>query len=151
MSLHRSGIPEGLRVLPDGSWRAGEEGVTHPATLLYLKAHLVFDEEGAWVTDGRDRVRVTLEGPPLVVLSLTIDPLRGEARVQLDDGSEELLHDGSLAMHEPSGRFEYTARGGLARAAFSRSAHQTLLDHVEQLEGGEFVLRAGRRGIALRA
>jgi hypothetical protein len=151
MSSIARDFPQGLRVLPDGSWRVGEATVGHPATLLYLKAHLVLDEQGAWVSDGRDRVPVVLEGPPLVVLSLSLDPLRGEARALLDDGSEEPLRDGSVAMNDENGRFEYAARGGRVRAAFSRSAHQVLLDHAEQLDGGEFILRVGRRGIAIRA
>src|SRR5215208_5863866 len=41
MPTRRWQIPEGLRVLPDGSWRVGELQVLHPPTLRYLKAHLV--------------------------------------------------------------------------------------------------------------
>src|SRR3982751_4661308 len=56
-------IPEGLRVLADGSWRVGELQVLHPPTLRYLKKHLV-DEGGApFVVDGAQRMPIQVEGP----------------------------------------------------------------------------------------
>jgi hypothetical protein len=142
-------IPEGLHVLPDGSWRSGELPVVHGASLQYLKAHLVFEDEGAFIVDGGRKMPVALEGPPFEVTRLTLDPAGGQARVVLDDGSEETLAEGSLGMNEETGRFECAVRGGHARAAFSRAAHQTLLEHVIE-EGGTFSLRVGARRIPLR-
>jgi hypothetical protein len=141
--------PEGLRVLPDGSWQVGDQPVQHPASLLYLKAHLVFRDDGAFVEDGGKLLRVTLEGPPLTVLRLEMDPGRGEVRAHLDDGRVEPIRENALAMNQDTGRFEFGARGGLARAVLSRSSHQTLLQHAEE-DGGEFYLRCGLRRIALR-
>ena len=142
-------IPEGLRVLPDGTWYVGELPVAHPASLLYFKAHLVFDEEVAYVDDGKRRVPVRIEGPPLRVLSLRVDPLRGTVEAFLDDGSVETVKAGSLAMDEATGRFEFLARSGRVRALLSRSAHQALLEHADE-EGGEFFLRVGPQRIAIR-
>jgi len=39
-------IPEGLRVLPGGSWRIGDLPVAHEPSLAYLKRHLVFEDDG---------------------------------------------------------------------------------------------------------
>ena len=52
-------------------------------------------------------------------------------------------------MSEISGRFECLARGGRARAVFSRAAHQALLDHAIE-QDGEFFLQAGERLIRIR-
>lgn len=141
-------IPEGLRVLPDGSWRVGGEPVRHPASLRYLKAHLSLDAEPA-IVDGEKRVPVIVEGPPFEVVGLVMDVKRGECRAALDDGSEELLGDDALGMNPATGRFECVVRGGRATALLSRSAHQALLDAVVE-EGGVFFLQAGPRRIRIR-
>jgi hypothetical protein len=141
--------PEGLRVLPDGSWQVGDQPVQHPASLLYMKAHLVFRDDGAFVEDEGRLLPVSIEGPPLVVLRLDIDVEQGEVRAHLDDGRVEAIRENALAMNQETGHFEFGARGGRARAVLSRSSHQTLLQHAEE-ENGEFYLRAGRRRIALR-
>ena len=142
-------IPEGLRVLADGSWRVGELPVVHDRGLVYLKSHLVFENGGAFVVDGARRMPVVVEGPAFEATQLRLDFERGSASVILDDGTEESLTSTSLGMSEETGRFECAVRGGHARAAFSRAAHQTLLEHVIE-EGGTFSLRVGARRIPLR-
>ena len=125
----RSGeIPQGLKVMPDGSWRIGELQVIHPPTLRYLKSHLVFEDGGAFVADGA----------------------RGAARAVLDDGSEEPVRGESLGMDPQTGRFHCVVREGRAQAVLSRGAHQTLLAHAGQ-EGGQFFLQAGERRLPVRA
>jgi hypothetical protein len=114
-----------------------------------MQAHLVFREDGVFVEDEGRLLPVVVEGPPLVVLRLDIDVEQGEVRAHLDDGRVEAVRDNALAMDPGTGRFEFAARGGRARAVLSRSAHQTLLQHAEE-EGGEVYLRAGRRRITLR-
>jgi hypothetical protein len=136
-------------VLPDGSWSAAGARVSHPASLLYLKSHLVVDERGAFVADERSRVPIVLDGPPLVVLGLRADPERGELCAVLDDGRVETVRDGTLRMDEATGRFEYLARGGTTRALLSRAAHQGLIDWAEE-EAGEFFLRVGTARFAIR-
>jgi len=141
-------IPEGLHVLPNGSWQVGDQPVRHEASLRYLKAHLSFDD-GAAVVDGDKRVPVVVEGPPFEVVRLDVDAGRGECRVALDDGSEETVADDALEMSDATGRFECAVRGGRAKAMLSRSAHQALLKAVVQ-EGGAFFLEAGPRRIRIR-
>jgi hypothetical protein len=141
-------IPEGLRVLPDGSWRVGEEPVRHEATLRYLKAHLSLDG-GPAIVDGVRRVPISLEGPPFEVTRLVVDPARGECRAVLDDGSEEVVAADALGMSATTGRFECAVHGGRARALLNRAAHQTLLDAVVE-EGGAFYLQAGPGRIRVR-
>lgn len=136
-------------MLPDGSWRVGEHAVAHAAGLRYLKAHLVFEEGGAFVAVGPRRVPVILEGPAFEASALRVDAQTGEARVTLDDGSEEPVGDDALGMDADSGRFECVVRGGRARALLSRAAHQALLQHAKE-DGGRFYLRAGRRRIPIR-
>jgi hypothetical protein len=142
-------IPEGLRVLPDGTWRVGDHQVLHPPTLRYLKAHLVSDGGATFVVDGAQRMPIAVEGPPFEVTTLVLDTAAGTAAVVLDDGSTEPVKDDSLGMNAESGRFECAVRGGAFRARLSRAAHQMLLDHVVE-EDSAFFLRAGPRRITLR-
>jgi hypothetical protein len=141
-------IPEGLRVLADGSWRVGDEPVRHPESLRYFKEHLDLEDPPAIVVDGK-RVPVVVEGPAFEVLQLVVDGKRGECRVLIDDGAEELLADDTLGMSPATGRFECVVRGGRGRALLSRGAHQTLLDAAVE-DGGAFYLQAGPRRIRIR-
>jgi hypothetical protein len=141
--------PEGVRVLPDGGWRVGGFAIAHEPSLRYLKARLVFEEEGAFLVEGKERVPVVVEGPAFEVTTLQIDEAAGEARVVLDDGSEEPVAADALSLSADTGRFECLVRRGLARAVLSRGAHQLLLTHVEE-EEGLFVLRVGSRRIPIR-
>jgi hypothetical protein len=142
--------PEGVRVGPDGTWSVGEFRIVHLPSLRFLKEHLVFEDAGTFVVDGAQRVPVAVEGPAFEVIELRLLPDADEARVVLDDGSEEVLGPHSLASDARTGRVECEARGGRARAAFSRAAHQALLEHVEE-EHGRFFLRVGRRRLSIRA
>lgn len=142
-------IPEGLRVLPDGSWRVGEHQVIHPPTLRYLKAHLVDQEGTPLLVDGERRMPIQIDGPPFEVMTLVLDEAEGTAAVVLDDGSKEPVTETSLGMNHETGRFECAVRGGHFHARLSRAAHQLLLDNVIE-ENGAFLLRAGARRIPLR-
>jgi len=142
-------IPQGLRVLPDGSWRVGDFQVIHPPTLRYLKSHLEEDDQGPAVVDGPQRMPIRVEGPAFEVMALVLDEGAGQAAAILDDGTREPIRESSLAMSEETGRFECAVRGGCFRARLSRGAHQVLLDHVVE-EDGAFFLRVGPRRIPLR-
>jgi hypothetical protein len=143
-------VPEGIRVDPDGRWSVGEFRIVHRPSLRFLKARLVFEDEGAYLVEGARRLPVAVDGPAFEVTELRLDSAAGEARVVLDDGSEEVVGPDSLATDARTGRVECLARGGRARAAFSRSAHQALLEHVEEARGG-FFLRVGPRRLSIRA
>jgi hypothetical protein len=136
-----------ISVLPDGSWHIGAAPIVHQPSLAYLKAHLVFTDHGAFLEERGKRLKVTVAGPAFQVVRLVLDESRGTARVVLDDASEEPLTD--LAMGHETARFECAARGGCARAAFSRGAHQTLLEHAVE-EDGRFFLRSGEALIPIR-
>ena len=138
---------EGVRVLPDGGWKVGGFAIVHAPSLRYLKARLVFEEEGAFLVEGAERVPVLVEGPAFEVTSLRFDEDAGEAWVNLDDGNEEPL--AALSLNEETGRFECLVREGQGRAVLSRGAHQALLSRVEE-DGELFVLRVGSRRISVR-
>jgi hypothetical protein len=142
--------PEGVRVSPDGSWSVGEFRIVHLPSLRFLKERLVFEDEGAFLVEGERRLPVAVEGPAFEVVELRLDAVAAEARVVLDDGTEEVLGPDSLGTDPHTGRVECLARGGRARAAFSRAAHQALLEHVEEARG-LFYLRVGSRRLAIRA
>jgi hypothetical protein len=142
--------PEGVRVSPDGSWTVGEFRIVHRPSLRFLKERLVFDDDGAFLAEGARRLPVAVEGPAFEVVELRLDPAAAEARIVLDDGSEEVVGSDSLGTDPHTGRVECLTRGGRARAAFSRGAHQALLEHVEEVLG-RFYLRVGRRRLAIRA
>jgi hypothetical protein len=141
--------PEGLHVHPDGSWRVGDVHVIHPPSLRYFKSHLVFEEGGALIVDGDQRMKVEVEGPAFQVTSLVLDTERGEARVVLDDGTVEKVADDALGMNRETGRFESRVREGRATALLARGPHQALLEHLEE-DKGRFFLRVGERLIAVR-
>ena len=142
-------IPEGLKVLEDGTWMVGDLQVIHPPSLRFFKQNLVFDETGAFVVNGPQRTRVQVGGPAYVVVSIVLDRTRNVAHAVLDDGSDEVVDDETIGMNEVTGRFECVVKGGHARAVLSRSAHQTLIEHVED-RGGTFALRVGDRAISIR-
>jgi hypothetical protein len=142
--------PEGVRVSPDGSWSVGEFRIVHLPSLRFLKKRLVFDDDGAFLVEGPRRLPVAVEGPAFEVVELRLDPVAAEARIVLDDGSEEVVGPDALGTDPRTGRVECLARGGRARAAFSRGAHQALLEHVEE-DHGHFYLRVGRRRLAIRS
>lgn len=142
--------PEGVRVSPDGSWSVGEFRIVHLPSLRFLKERLVFEDEGAFLVEGDRRLPVAVDGPAFQVVELRLDAEAAEARVVLDDGSEEVLGHDTLGTDPNTGRVECLVRGGHARAAFSRSAHQALLPHVEETRG-RFYLRVGSRRLAIRA
>jgi hypothetical protein len=147
--MRRWQIPEGLQVLPDGSWRVGEYQVLHPPTLRYLKSHLIDEGGMPLVVDGEQRMPIQVDGPPFEVTTLVLDKGAGTAAVVLDDGSKEPVRDASLGMNGESGRFECAVRGGRFRARLSRGAHQMLLDHIVE-EDGAFFLHVGSQRIAVR-
>ena len=142
--------PEGVRVSPDGSWSVGEFRIVHLPSLRFLKERLVFEDEGAFLVEDERRLPVAVDGPAFQVVELRLDAEAAEARVVLDDGSEEVLGHDTLGTDPNTGRVECLVRGGHARAAFSRSAHQALLPHVEETRG-RFYLRVGSRRLAIRA
>ena len=135
-------IPEGLKVAPDGSWQSADQPLAHRATLRYLKAQLRFEDEGAFIVDGKKRMPIEIEGPPFEVLAFELDEAASSAKLRLDDGSEEELGEETLAMNEESGSIECRVRLGRGRAKLSRGAHETLLEHAVE-EDGEFYLACG--------
>lgn len=137
-------IPEGLRVLPDGSWRVGDQPVTHARSLRYFKQRLTFEPEGVFVVDGARRVPITVEGPPLQVEAMTFDADKGETRVKLDDGTDEALADPVVVMNPDTGRFECAVKEGRARAVLCPPAQDSLLDRLEEA-GGDFFVAVGER------
>ena len=128
----------------------GEFRIVHLPSLRFLKERLVFEDEGAFLVEGERRLPVAVDGPAFQVVELRLDAEAAEARVVLDDGSEEVLGHDTLGTDPNTGRVECLVRGGHARAAFSRSAHQALLPHVEETRG-RFYLRVGSRRLAIRA
>jgi hypothetical protein len=142
-------IPEGLRVDPDGSWRIGDEPVSHDRSLVFFKSHLVFEEDGAFIVNAGRRLPVEIAGPAFEVVRLELDAQQGCARAILDDGTEETLGDEALGMDPETGRFVCAVRDGRARARLSRAAHQTLIEHAEE-EAGAFYLRAGLQRLRIR-
>jgi hypothetical protein len=141
--------PEGVRVAADGSWRVGGFLIQHEPSLRYLKARLVFEDEGVFIRDGSQSMPVEVEGPPFEVVRLLLDEETPAARITLDDGTEETIGDDSLGMNPDSGRFECRVRKGRARAVLSRAAHQTLIENARE-DGGSFFLAVGRRRIPIR-
>jgi len=64
-------LPEGVRVLADGSWRVGGFPILHAASLRHLKSRLVFEADQAFIEDGERRYRIT---------KIAASPLPGDKR-----------------------------------------------------------------------
>jgi len=141
--------PENVHILPDGGWTVGGYDIVHLPSLRYLKARLVFEEEGAWLVDGPRRLPVAVDGPAFEVTGLRLDAAKGEAWATLDDGTEEQIAPDTLTLNERTSRVECLVRDGRARAILSRGAHQTLLGNIER-EGDRFFVRVGERRISVR-
>jgi len=142
--IRRHLIPDGLHVLPDGSWRVGDLPVSHPRRLRFLKQRLTFEEGGTFIVDGDQRKPLVLEGPAFQVDSLIMDAESGQLRVHLDDGTEEALSEAVIRMSPETGQLQCNVKNGRARAVFSAVAHDALLDQLEH-EGGEFFIPVGAR------
>ena len=138
-----------MRVGPDGSWSVGGLPVRHSAALRRMKTKLRFENGHAFIAEGAVRLPVDLDGPPFEVVSLVLDPARGEARVRLDDGTEETLVGREVTMSPLTGRFECPVHGGEAQAVLSRAAHQALIENIDE-EDGRFFLVVGRSRIPVR-
>jgi hypothetical protein len=136
-------------VLPDGSWRVGEQLVIHPPSLRHFRAHLVHEESGDFIVDAGQRIPIEVKGPAFHAVSLVLDQGAKQARVVLDDGSVEMVDDQDLGMNRESGRFECRVRGGHFTALLVRGPHQVLMEHLEE-EKGAFYLRVGARRITVR-
>jgi hypothetical protein len=121
--------------------------VRRPRTALIVS---VSSAAGPHNSTASRRSRGGVSKPTFISTRTWALPAAGEARVVLDDGSEEVLGHDSLGTDPNTGRVECLVRGGHARAAFSRSAHQALLPHVEETRG-RFYLRVGSRRLAIRA
>jgi len=143
-------VPEGVRVGPEGDWSVGGFEILHQPSLRYLKARLVFEDDGAWLVEGPRRLRVDVEGPAFEVIDLRLDRKGGRAFAVLDDGSEEEIAPDALSLNEETSRIECLVRDGRARALLSRTAHHTLLGLVER-EGDRYFVRVGLREIPLRS
>jgi len=142
--------PEGVQVSREGEWSVGGYEILHQPSLRYLKAHLVFEDDGAWLVEGTRRLRVDVDGPAFEVVELRLDRKAGRAFAVLDDGSEEEIAPDALSLNEETSRIECLVRDGRARALLSRSAHHTLLALVER-EGDRYFVRVGLREIPLRS
>ena len=60
-------------MLPNGSWQVGGLPILHEASLRRLKAQLVFEADGAYISDGQQRISVEIDGPAFEVVSLRLD------------------------------------------------------------------------------
>lgn len=138
-----------LRIAADGTWTTGDQPVRHPATARYLKRHLVFEEGGDYVSDGKSRVPVEVDGPAFQVVGIELDEASGDVWLLLDDDSREALAADALSMNPDNGRFECLVRDGKGRALLSRSAHETLL-HAADEAGGDFFLACGDKRYRIR-
>jgi hypothetical protein len=142
-------VPEGVRIDRRGEWSVGGFGIVHRPSLRYLKARLVFADDGAWLVEGSRRLPVSIDGPAFEVTTLRFDSVAGRAWAVLDDGSEEEIAQDALSLNEQTSRVECLVRDGRARALLSRGAHQTLLSLVER-DGDRFFVRVGLRQIPVR-
>ena len=115
--------PDGVRVGPDGDWNVGEFRIAHLPSLRFLKARLVFEDEGAFLVEGVPPPPRGRRGPGVRGHGAAARPVAGEARVLLDDGNEEVLGPDSLGtepQHGPRrvpGPRRAGERGVLARGA----------------------------------
>ena len=124
----------------DGRWYSDGEPINNPRIALLFSRCLRQTEDGRWqIAMADERAWVTIEDTPWVVTAVERDA-DGGFRLRLNDGSEEPLDPGSLAVGAEN--VLYTRVKGGHRVRFLRPAYYALAPAIEERDG-RFVLVSG--------
>jgi hypothetical protein len=133
-----STMPPGtFRIDREGAWRHEGQEVSHPGVLRNLYANLRAEGDAHYLQVGPNRIPVTVEDAPFVVVRVEIRPdAPGSLWLHLSDGSEEPLDPVALWLG-PSGAPYGQVKGGRFRARFSLAAWLQLAERLEGEPGGD--------------
>jgi hypothetical protein len=127
-----------------GRWFSDEQPLDHPNLCRAFDSWLDIAEDGRYcLKNDINWAYVTIEGPPLFVRSVRLEPL-GAVFLALSNGSEELLNVASLRQG-PDGALYCDARNGRFAARFDRSAMQQLESVLKEDEHGVYLALGTQR------
>jgi len=138
----------GIRLDARLRWWHDDEPIEHPRIIELFNSSLVLDAEGRYQLQiGKDWCYVQVEDAAYEVR--TVDVTDDErVSVRLSDRTAEALDPATLA-EGPDGVLTCRAKGGRAKARFSRDAQYQLGELLEQDDAGHLFLRAGQRRFAV--
>jgi len=129
----------------DGRWYADEEPILHQRLARLFSRHLRRKPCGGyeiWI-DERYHADIEVEDTPYVVIGAEFDE-NGEVRIELNDGTTEMLRPGGLQVGSGDVLYYCGVKDGRERARFLRSAYYQLAPHIEETAPGQFQLRCGK-------
>lgn len=135
---------EVIRLTSDGVFLSNGEEITHSRTIDAYHRHLGRDEEGYYISIGRDFKRIEVENTAYFVYGVHFLGKGTDERVQLKllGGHEEIL-DPSTLLYE-NDRLSCLVKNGTERARFLRSPHTELLLHALEEGKGYSITLAGK-------
>jgi uncharacterized protein len=127
-----------------GRWFHDEQPLDHPNLVRAFDRWLDKAEDGRFcLRNDINWAYVTLEGPPLFVRAVRLDP-DGTLQLVLSDDRTEALAADSLRQG-PDGALYCDARGGTLVARFDRHAMQQLEPVLKEDERGVYLALGGAR------
>lgn len=138
----------GIRLDAALRWWHDDEPIEHPKIIELFNASLVLDDEGRYqLRIGQDWCYVQVEDAAYEVRMVDVTPDE-RVSVRLSDRTAEALEPSTLTL-EPDGVLACRVKRGRAKARFSRDAQYQLGELLEEGEGGQLILCAGQRRMAL--
>jgi hypothetical protein len=126
-----------------GRWFDGPDPLEHVGLTKAFDSWIERAEDGRWcLRNDINWAYVTLEGPPLFVRTVTVEP--GQVQLHLSDGRTEPLRAASLRQG-PEGALYCDARDGTYTARFERYAMQQLETLLREDEQGVYLLLGNER------
>ncbi|HTU58194.1 MAG TPA: hypothetical protein VMF89_07165 [Polyangiales bacterium] len=126
-----------------GRWFDGPDPLEHIGLTKAFDSWVERAEDGRWcLRNDINWAYFTLEGPPLFVRTVTIEPT--QLQLHLSDGRTEPLRAASLRQG-PEGALYCDARDGTYTARFERFAMQQLETLLREDEQGVYLLLGNER------
>ena len=128
-----------------GRWFDGPDPLEHPNLIRAFDGWLERAEDGRWcLRNDINWAYVTLEGPPLFVRTVSVDPGTSAIQLHFSDGRSEPLRPATLRQG-PEGALYCDARDGSYVARFERYAMQQLDPLLKEDEQGVYLSLGNER------
>lgn len=135
---------EVIRLTSDGVFLSNGEEITHARTVDAYHRHLGRDEEGYYISIGRDFKRIEIEDAALFVRAIN---WVSETKIELKllDGTTEILKPETLRLREK--RLTCLVKDGKEEAKFLRAPYLEffLKAHVQEETGKYHAIIAGKK------
>ncbi len=133
---------EELKLTRNGEWLSNGVPVTHAPQIDAFFRHIGRDDQGWFISIGKDFKRIEVEDTGFFVLSLDGDPRTG-IELNLSDGTRQRLDPATLKFQP--GRLTCRIRGGTEEAKFLPIAYFELMRELQEDATCYFVVVEGTR------